>query len=396
MKNKIINDTALFSIGFRPFFLLAGVQAVFSVIFWVLTYHGSVTPNLPWDNYTLWHGHEMVFGFVVAIISGFLLTAIPNWTATKPIKSWWLVGIVGLWLLGRISMNFQIFSPLVTVLVDVSYLPVLILSLAPALIKAKNFANMGFLVLLSVLAIINIVIQLSVLEIIKDINPINVLFLAVHIIILIITIIGGRVIPFFTQNGLFEQNIKVEINQQPIIDKAGFVSLLILCVVGYLQNFNTPLFGVFAFITAIIHAIRLSRWNCKKALKIPILWVLHFAYAWLIIGLILEGLHATFNLIPLQLSMHAFTMGAMGTMILGMITRVSLGHTGRKIKASKLIVISYILLQFGILTRVFGGWLLPDYYMDIVIISAAFWAVTFTIFLIVYLPILVGKRLDEI
>ena len=155
-----MNCKTLFSIGFRPFFLLAGLYAAFSVILWVLTYNATITPSLPWDNYTLWHGHEMLFGFVTAVIAGFLLTAIANWTGTEPIQSWKLSFLVVLWLAGRVVMNTDILSPVHIAWVDSSFLPALMLMLAPILIKSARIANMAFIVLLAILGALNIFIHL--------------------------------------------------------------------------------------------------------------------------------------------------------------------------------------------------------------------------------------------
>lgn len=393
--NKKSAILPLFSIGFRPFFLLAGMQAVFSVLVWILIYSGVITLNTVWHNPLFWHGHEMVFGFTVAVIAGFLLTAIPNWTSTQPINGIKLILLVGLWLAGRVAMNTSLFSTTVTAIVDSAFLPALVCMLAPALIRAKAFTNMAFLVILGVLATFNILIHLSLLQWV-DIDVTNMLFFIIHLVIVMIAVIGGRVIPFFTQNGLMFEGVRVEVIRQPLIDKAALGLTLLLAVVGFFQNFDGNVFAGLALITAVAHIVRLSRWHGLKTINIPILWILHLGYCWLVVGLILEGLHIWFYALSIHLVMHAFTIGAIGTMILGMITRVSLGHTGREIKAPIPIVVAYIVLQIAVAVRMLGGVFFENLYTESVVISGVLWAVAFAIFTVVYLPILISKRYDAI
>jgi uncharacterized protein involved in response to NO len=385
----------LFSIGFRPFFLLAGMQAVVSVILWVLIYSGIITLNTVWQSPVFWHGHEMIFGFTVAVIAGFLLTAIPNWTGTRPIEGVKLILLVCLWLAGRTAMNTSLFSPMATAVIDSAFLPVLICMLAPVLIRAKMIANMAFLIILGLLATFNILIHLSVLNMV-EIDVTNLLFCVIHLVIFIIAVISGRVIPFFTQNGLALNGIRVEVVSQPIIDKIALGLTLLLPVVGFFQNFEGTIFAVLAFSAAIIHAVRLSRWHGLKTTGIPILWILHLGYSWLIIGLFLEGLHAFSYLLSIHIAMHAFTIGAIGTMILGMITRVGLGHTGREIKAPKSIVMAYFILQSAVVLRMLGGTFFENLYVEFIVISGVLWAVAFTMFTVIYLSILISKRYDAI
>jgi uncharacterized protein involved in response to NO len=385
---------ALFSIGFRPFFLLAGLQAALSIILWVFTYNGILTLDTAWQNPIVWHGHEMIFGFAVAVIAGFLLTAIPNWTSTVPINGGKLIFLALLWFIGRIAMHTSLIPPHITAGIDILFLPILMLMLSSVLIKAKAIANMAFLVILGILAVLNALTHLSVLNMI-DLDATNIMFFAIHLIIFIITIIGGRVIPFFTRNGLALKNINIEVTHQPLTDKLALGLMFTLAIVGYITEFHGQVFAILAFATALVHTIRLSRWHGFKTLSIPILWILHIGYSWLIIGLILEGIHAWSYVISIHLAMHAFTVGAIGTMILGMMTRVSLGHTGREIKAYLPIILSYIILQAAVIIRIAGGIFFEELYVDSIIISGILWAAAFMIFTIIYLPILVTKRPDE-
>lgn len=237
----------LFSIGFRPFFLLAGGQAVFSILAWVLMYAGVFKLSSVWENPMLWHGHEMIFGFAMAVIAGFLLTAAANWTGRAPLQSWPLAFLVILWGAGRLCMAMSILTPMQTAIVDSLFIPTVALSLAPMLIRAGKLKNMAFLVILSLFAVLNILMHLSVLGVI-ELSAETLLFTAVHIIIFLIAVIGGRVLPFFTQSGMAQRGRALEVKVYPYVNELSLVLLLATCIYGYLSTFNGAVFGVLSLL----------------------------------------------------------------------------------------------------------------------------------------------------
>ncbi|MDE0723766.1 MAG: NnrS family protein [Alphaproteobacteria bacterium] len=388
-----MKNVHLFSIGFRPFFLLAGVQAVFSIVAWGLMYAGVLKLSSVWENPVLWHGHEMVFGFAMAVIAGFLLTAAANWTGRAPLQSWPLAFLAGLWIAGRLCMAMSILTPMQTAIVDSLFIPAVALSLAPMLIGAGKLKNMAFLVILSLFAVLNILMHLSVLGVI-ELSAETLLFTAVHIIIFLIAVIGGRVLPFFTQNGMTQRGRALEVKVYPYVNELSLVLLLATCIYGYLSAFNGAVFGVLALLASAVHFARLTQWQGHKTLSVPIVWILHLGYFWLVVGLFLEGLYALLGMGSFQAALHTLTIGAIGTMILGMMTRVCLGHTGRPITSLKSMVLAYVLLQGAVISRLLGEMWLVTFYTESILLSGILWATGFGLFILVYFPILISKRPD--
>ncbi|MEC9292498.1 MAG: NnrS family protein [Pseudomonadota bacterium] len=380
------------SIGFRPFFLLAALYAVLSIVLWVLTYTGAHALPTLW-NPVLWHGHEMIFGFTMAVVAGFLLTASANWTGQPPVRSWTLLGLVVLWMAGRAAMLSDFLPAHYAAIIEGAFLPAVILSLAPMLIRAEQLRNMAFLVILTLFTLLNIGIHLSVLGVIET-SASNLLYLAVHVVIFLIAVIGGRVLPFFTRNGLTQRGHDIEIKAFPYINEISLSILLVTCLYGYISAFSGVVFGILALCTSALHLARLTQWKSHKTLSVPIIWILHFGYFWLVLGFFLEGLYALGVLVSFQAVLHTFTIGAIGTMILGMMTRVCLGHTGRPIVSLKSMVIAYVLLQGAALSRLIGETVLVNYYTESVQVSGYLWAASFGLFAIRYARMLLTKRPD--
>ncbi|PHR60176.1 MAG: NnrS family protein [Robiginitomaculum sp.] len=380
-----IFNISLLGRGFRPFFILAALQSVFMLVLWAAQNAGYMPSAYLILNATSWHSHEMIYGFSIAVIAGFLLTAIANWTNTPPIQRAHLAGLCALWIAGRIVMNFDLgLSSALIFIISLSFIPIFALSLARPLFATHNKRNFIFLGLLGVLWSAQICI------LVFDIYEAN--YVALMMIIIMCSLIGGRIIPLFTVNALRQKGLDLHPKPQMKRDMLALVSIILttICLVVFPQSI---LLAFFAFTSALIHIIRMKNYHSLKTLSEPMLWILHIGYVWIIIGLILLGLSAL-NFANLSIAIHAFSAGAIGSLTLGMMVRVSLGHTGRKLHATKFTSASFVLMQIAIIFRVFGAWIMPDYTAAWIGLSAILWALCFVIFLYVYAPMLFAARPD--
>lgn len=382
-----------FANGFRPFFLLAGINAITNMTVWLLVY---LRPDL-WPGTAIapmyWHAHEMLFGFIAAAIAGFLLTAVPNWTGQPPYSGLSLVGLSALWICGRIAVFpfFQV-PPVLATMVDLAFFPALALTLAPSLFRARKFRNLPFLALLTALFLANLAFHFGALSIIPAGEHIG-LFVSIDIVCVLIVIIGGRIIPTFTKSGLAHFAIKTEITSRSFLEYvavASIVAVLLTDLIAPLSPWN----GAVALAAGCAQALRLIQWQGHRALRTPLVWVLHLGYAWLALGLVLKGLWLLFALEFSIKWIHALTTGAFTTMILAVMTRVSRGHTGRDLIAPSSTTITYILISVAAFIRVFAPAVSPNNYSTIVIVAGLLWIAAFSIFLFVYTPILLQPRTD--
>ncbi|WDE99255.1 NnrS family protein [Lentisphaera profundi] len=372
-------------LGFRAFFLLAAYSTVFSMLLWGGVYaHG--TPVNSSYGMLYWHSHEMIFGFTLAIIAGFLLTAVQNWTGIALASGIKLAPLIIVWLAGRI-VPFLSLSPLMISIIDLSFIPLLMLYLAPPLIKAKKFKNLVMLVLLALLFVCNLFFHLELLQV-TQLTLRKAIFVSVDLTLIMICIISGRIIPFFTGKVLDpEKSVK-----KPVFEILSILSILLL-VFSDLHLIEESLLRWLYIPAAIIHLLRIKGWYQKGVAKIPVLFVLYTGYSWLIIGFVLKGLSG-FGIINGFTLIHAFTSGCMGVIILAMISRVSLGHTGRKIKSSKAVNVSFIVINLVALVRVFVPLINESYYIKAILWSSSLWVLAFLIFSCAFTPILLGVRAD--
>jgi uncharacterized protein involved in response to NO len=379
----------LFALGFRPFFLLAGLFATIAVPLWLMVLDGYLDPasHLP---PTVWHGHEMVFGFAIAVIAGFLLTAVSNWTGQRTASGFHLAGLAGLWLAGRVALLLGGHIPTwAAVAVDMAFLPALAVGLAVALLAAGNRRNVIFPIVLLALSGVNLSIHLGSLGII-DWDPSRGLRVAIDLILLVIGVLGGRVIPSFTKNAVPQ----AKVNPCPKADMLALIGLAALAL-SDLATTNPAISGSIALAAGVVNGLRMKGWGSLSTAKYPILWILHVGYGWLVVGLILRGLAELFGIVPTDAGLHALTAGAIGSMTLGMMSRVALGHTGRSIIPAPAIVMAYWLLNVAAMIRVLTPLILTgDLYRPGLTASGALWSLSFLLFTIVYLPILVRPRAD--
>lgn len=384
---------AVFAYGFRPFFLLAGIDALFNMALWLAAYF---QPGL-WPDAGMasmyWHAHEMLFGFVAAAIAGFLLTAVPGWTGRPPYAGWPLAVLVAIWLAGRIAMlPWCHISPLVTAIVDLAFFPALAAWLAPPLLRAGKLRNLGFVPALLALFLANLCFHLGNTGHFAG-GELSGLAVAIDIVLLLITVIGGRIIPGFTRNGLIRHGIHIEIRARPMLDAAA-IAAMIAVLAADIAAPQTRVNGIVALIAAAIQAFRLAGWHGYKSLREPLVWVLHVAYAWLVIGLLLKGLWLTADISIAAKWIHAFTVGTFATMILAVMTRASLGHTGRALIAPSPAVAAYLLISLATAIRVFGHALAPAHYDTAIAIAGFCWIAAFGLFLLSYAKILTAPRMD--
>ena len=392
MRGPARSRLALFSYGFRPFFLLAGMYALVPIgtIYWAMT-----TGLWPEDALPLfvWHGHEMLFGFAAAAIAGFLLTAVPTWTGTRAVSGIPLIGLVVLWLAGRAALSpwAQPASTL-TQFFGMAFLPALAIVVAIPLIRTRNFRNLLFIPLLATLFLGEIAFHARYFGWTED-QVFDGLRLTINAVMLLVVIIGGRIVPAFTRNALAAMHRDVTIRSYPAVDRAAILSVVGV-LLGDIFAMDSTLTGWLAALSAGLIFIRLAGWGGMRTLDIPLLWVLHLGVCWLIVALALKALWLLGGFAWAMNWMHALTAGVFGTMILGVMTRVALGHTGRPLVVPAAVVVSYVLVSAAALIRVFGPWFAQSHYTLVLAVSVAAWTWAFAICLLRYTPVLLTPRPD--
>lgn len=386
---------SLFDYGFRPFFLLCGLYALVIVPLWLFRFAHAAVPfgALPG---VYWHAHEMLFGFVMAAIAGFLLTAVPSWTGTPGFAGRPLYITVGLWLAGRVAMALPDLLPLwFAALIELSLLPALVVLLAPPILRARN-RNLAMLGVITLLWLIDAAFMRAMItgDILLAAGATRV---AVDLVLVLVVVIGGRIVPAFTGNALRKLAKPGETPAAPVSRPwleaiaIGSVAALTLNDLFFPDGITA---GVLAAIAAIAHAIRLSGWKSFRVGREPILWVLHVGYAWVPVGLALKAAWLLGDSGWAAKWQHALTFGAFSIMILAVMTRASLGHTGRPLVVTRAISVAYTFLAIGAVLRVFGGAWTPHLYLWTLTASGLAWVVAFAIFVWVYGPILMSPRVD--
>lgn len=383
----------LFDLGFRPFFLLAPLYAVVCVGTLLGALCFGVWPDNAGIVAATWHGHEMVYGFVLAAIAGFLLTAVPNWTGTRPLSGAALVALVLIWFGGRVAMSpFIGVAPGPAALVDLAFVPALAAALAAPLVRARNYRNFGFLALLSLLFAGNVLFH-NTRSHWFDVGSVDGLRVAIDTVVLVVAVVAGRIVPAFTRNALVRRALPHAIVPTPVLD-AFAIAALIFVLAGDVVAPNSAFGIVAAAAAALLHFARVTRWQGWRMADEPIVWVLHIGYLWISVALALKALWLA-SAVPIAAYwMHALTAGAFGTMILGVMSRVALGHTGRALTVAPSIAIAYVLVSLGAAIRIFVAPLLPAHYVACVAIGGSIWLAAFIVFVAVYAPILIGPRID--
>jgi len=371
-------------LGFRPFYLGAALFAALAVPLWVALYlgHLSLAMTVP---PLLWHAHEMVFGFAVAVIIGFLLTAGKAWTGLGTPRGAFLGALAALWVSARVAAvvaPYPVYAAL-----DLLLLPLVAAVLVNVLLRAGNCRNLPLVGILVLLSVANLVFHLAMTGIIA-LSPLAPLHAGLALVVLIECVMGGRVIPAFTMSA----TPGLKIVARPALEKAalGATALALALWVAAPPGVLTAL--VFAS-AAVLQVARQWHWRPWVTRKRPILWILHAAYAWLAVGLLLLAL-AQLGWVGTSAGIHALAVGTTGGLIIGMVTRTARGHTGRPLQVSKAEVTAYALVMAAATLRVLvplaaPGWLVPS-----LVLAAAAWCSAFVVYLFVYTPWLLQTRLD--
>lgn len=380
-----------FAYGFRPFFLAAGLYAVVAIgaWTWILRSGGAPSGGLP---PSLWHGHEMLFGFICAAIAGFLLTAVPSWTGTRGFAGAPLVLLAALWLAGRLAFAGASALPWAAVAaLELAFLPVLAFLIGRSLLRERN-RNFPMLVIVAALWAIDAWFLRAAAA--GDAGAASLaLRTGIDVVLLLVTIIGGRIVPAFTGNALRQRGIAAQIRSWKPVEGTVIAAMALAIPLDAVAP-GSPAAGFLALAAALAHAVRLAGWRSLRTLEDPIVWILHAAYAWLPVGLLLKGVFFLAGAAWAAQWLHALTVGAAATMILAVMTRAALGHTGRPLAVSRDIAIAYGLLLLAAMLRVFGPSLLPLPYLATVETAALAWIAAFALYTVRYAPILLCERVD--
>ncbi len=376
----------LFSYAFRPLFLLLVVQAIAMVLFWSLTWSGAVP--FTWQrNPIYWHGHEMLNGFAGAAIGGFLLTAVANWTNRPAISGWPLMLLCAMWIGGRLAVG----SAVAAAIFDIGYWLLLLMIAANEILRAGNRRNYKLLFVLGAMLLIDAGWHFAELH--QPTLQRQFLWAQMYLVVLLVTIIGGRVIPAFTGNWLRRQaasqqvpavpaQMPVAFNRMDLLAILAFVGFA-LCAVLSAPSIVTLPVGIIA---AALHALRLSRWLGHLTLSDPLVWMLHLSYAWIPVGIALMAL-ASFGWVSPSAGIHALTTGAIAGMIVSVSSRAALGHTNRALVAHPALTCSILLLNLTAVLRVCASVL--DMQL-LISLSALSWIAAFLCYGYVFAPILLG------
>jgi uncharacterized protein involved in response to NO len=376
--------------GFRPFFFGGTAWAIIALLIWLYSLGSGAALPSSFDPLA-WHRHEMLFGFVGAIIAGFLLTAVPNWTGRLPIAGYPLAALFLLWLAGRLAVLFSAaIGPLAAAGIDVGFSMVLAGLAGREVLEAKN-RNIPVVGLILLFGLANAIDHLAAAGQLAD--PDLGWKCAVALVTILIALIGGRIIPSFTRNWLAKQGMSGGLPTQP-----GRLDMAVICstALAFLAWITAPtgwLTGTLFAAAAVGQTVRLARWKGWKTLADPIVLILHVGYLWVPIGL---GLLAAVDLgapIPRSAAIHALTAGAMSTMILAVMSRASLGHTGRELRASTMTQVAYLLVTLGALLRITAPLGLLEYRLGMEVAGTA-WIAALLCFLAAYAPVLLGPRID--
>lgn len=379
----------IFRLAFRPFFLLPALFSILAVMVWVSVLHGEFN----WPGLlpaSIWHGHEMIFGFAAAVAVGFLLSAAQTWTGIRSINGWKLGVLISFWLIARIAFTSTYTSVLMIATVsETLWWLVAIGYLAYMVVKSNNRRNLIFIPLLSMIMGLDIATLLSAFVGNYSLSS-HLAYSAVFMITSVVTIVGGRVIPFFTSRALNLPAIQGKFFLERLIT-ASMMATFISFLISYFFSI-TNFLAVLLVITGCLQLLRMVNWQTVKTIKTPLLWSLHLAYFNMGIGFITLGLSYFITSISFSSAIHIITIGTIGTMIIAMMSRVSLGHTGRSLQINTWVSFSFLLLLTATLFRVLlpvFGWFTEGY-----ILAACCWVTGFSIYIIYYSPMLLTARPD--
>jgi len=376
----------IFQKGFRPFFLFGGIWAVCLVPWWAFTYQQPMSGEPGLENIS-WHSHEMIFGFTMAIIAGFLLTAVENWTSRPTARGPFLAALVGLWMIGRL-VGLGGAAAAIGGLADLLFLPTLAVAIAIPLFLAGSKRNYLLLAILPLLWICDLILHLRSSGLLPQ-SYLRTDLVAVDLIVVVLVIITGRIVPLFTRSALADESIR----PIPGLSIAAIVSVLVVALIEVIAP-GGYFMAVAAGIAGLLVLGRSVHWGIQKTFGHPILWVLHLGHAWIWLGLFFKAASAAGLPIQSSIATHALTAGAIGTLTLGMMVRVTLGHTGRPLQVTAMMTAAFVTISASAVLRVFGPWLRADLTRTALISSATLWSLAFALYVICNARLLITPRPD--
>jgi len=377
------DSVAVLRLGFRPFYLLAAVFAALSVPLWAAQYAG-VLPATGLAG-PLGHAHEMIFGYTLAVIVGFLFTAVRNWTNLPTPTGAVLAAVAVLWIAARAL----VLTPWgwAAMAANVAFPIAAAVGIGIPLVRAGNKRNYFFVAVLRFMACAAAGTHLTHLGVI-ELPAWFGIRIALDVVVFVVAVMAGRVVPMFTNNGVPGAGA----TRDPVVEKLALGSLIALIAVDALQA-PAPVAVAVLAVAAGAHAVRLALWHPWRTRARPIVWVLHAAYAWLVVHLVLRALGAV-EIVPAPIATHALTIGAIGGITLGMMTRTARGHTGRPLTADRWEVACYVLVMLAAVIRVIGPLALPETYVRTVEGAALLWSAAFAVYAVRYWPVLTRPRID--
>lgn len=391
----------IFTEGFRFFFLAGPLFGIAAIAVWIgwLAIHAAggvlvVIPFAPPPHQ--WHAHEMIYGYGGAVIAGFFLTAVPNWTGAQPARTVYIASIAALWAAGRIAVFFSSSVPgWIGLVLDVAFVPILAIKLAQNLLQRPKPQNLMFLALLALLTVGNAIVHLDWMGIIDGGaaagNRLGLFTLAA-----LIAVLGGRVTPAFTRNALNRGDAADRLPvTRPRLDQAGIGSAIALAIIVPLEP-DDRLLAFVALLAGISNGARLAGWRGTAVLDRPILWSLHLGFAFLAIGYLALAAHWFGAPIGEASALHLVAIGSIGGMTLAVMSRAALGHTGRPLVVARPIAFAYGLMASAALVRSAGLWLAADHYYAVMFVAGGLWIGALAIFAAIYAPILTAPRVDRL
>ncbi|MDZ4736416.1 MAG: NnrS family protein [Rhodospirillaceae bacterium] len=374
--------------GFRPFFLVSALWAGTAVALWLPMLLGWIGLPSAFDSHA-WHAHEMIFGFVAAAVAGFILTAIPNWTGRLPLRGLPLLCLLSVWFAGRLAVAFSLtIGPTIAAAIDLAFLILLVGFALREIVAGRNWQNLpiGFVLFGFIAA--NALMHAEVLDWIGA-DGIGAR-LGIAIIALIISLIGGRIIPSFTRNWLVKRGDTVLPAPFGRFDRLCIVLVLIAMAVWAVRPESAFAAGILV-LAGLASLVRWQRWQWHRTLAEPLLWSLHLGFLWIPVGLLLLGTHGFLPLLPTSAGLHALTTGGAGSMILAVMTRATLGHTGHELHADRATAAIYLLIFAAAVLRL-AAVFLPFVHWPLLMASAAAWITAFLLFVVRYAPMMFVVR----
>lgn len=392
ISKKGSQEFSIFDVAFRPFFLLAGISSLYLMIVWTSFYSFKISMNFNFISATMWHAHEMLFGYTAAVLAGFMLTVEKYWIGTVIKSKFFLVFLVLLWILARvfiITPIFTDFSYVLGAIIDCLFFIMFTVRVSFPIISRKAWNKLGLVGHLAILSASNIVFYLGTFSIIPEGQRLGI-YSAIFIVVSMIILMGRNMIPIFIRNAL---GMEFEPKNWRVIDILSMIVFIIFYVLELFFNYQ-EIVSTIAIILAVLYSIRLYGWYSNDIWNKPLLWVMFVSYSWIVVGFILIFLSNYFN-ISYFLAIHSFTYGTIGIMTIGFMCRVILGHTGRNVFSPPPIVFWIFLLLFlGAIIRVFFPILYSSKYLVWVGASQLLWILSFFIFAIAFFPMLLRPKIE--